>query len=192
MTRILIVDDQPMYRIGLAAILGAQDDLTIVGEAGDGQEAIARSRSLQPDVVLMDVRMPNLNGIEATRAIAAAANDGGHPTRVVMLTTFDIDDYVFDALRAGASGFLLKDATPQELVDAVRTVAGGDALLAPKVTRTLIEAFAQAPAKRSVSPPASTTSPNANVRSSNSSRRATPTRRSRRLSSSPSRPRSRT
>ena len=90
MTRILIVDDQPMYRIGLAAILGAQDDLTIVGEAGDGQEAIARARSLQPDVVLMDVRMPNLNGIEATRAIAAAANDGGHPTRVVMLTTFDV------------------------------------------------------------------------------------------------------
>ena len=152
MTRILIVDDQPMYRIGLAAILGAQDDLTVVGEAGDGHEAIARARSLQPDVVLMDVRMPNLNGIEATRAIAAAANDGGHPTRVVMLTTFDIDDYVFDALRAGASGFLLKDATPAELVDAVRTVAGGDALLAPKVTRTLIEAFAQAPAKRSVSP----------------------------------------
>lgn len=138
---ILVVDDQPMYRVGVSAILNAQPDLTIVGEAADGLEAISRTRTLRPDVVLMDVRMPNLNGIEATRQITHPTGPAQNVPKVIILTTFDIDDYVYDALRAGASGFLLKDAGPEELASAVRTVHGGDALLAPRVTRRLIETF---------------------------------------------------
>ena len=145
MTRVVVVDDQPMFRLGLRAILQAQDDLEVVGEAADGAEAVALVLREQPDVVLMDVRMPHLDGIEATRRITAAPTD--RPVRIVMLTTFDVDDYVFDALRAGASGFLLKDASAEELVAAVRTVAGGEALLAPRVTRHLVETFVAAPAR---------------------------------------------
>jgi DNA-binding NarL/FixJ family response regulator len=143
MTRVMVVDDQQMFRMGLRAILQAQDDVEVVGEAANGAEAVAAAIRLQPDVILMDVRMPELDGIEATRRITAAPTD--RPVRVVMLTTFDIDDYVFDALRAGASSFLLKDASADELVAAVRTVAAGEALLAPRVTRHLVEAFVAGP-----------------------------------------------
>ncbi|MBF4606966.1 response regulator [Curtobacterium sp. VKM Ac-1393] len=143
MTRVMVVDDQQMFRMGLRAILQAQDDVEVVGEAANGAEAVALAIRLQPDVILMDVRMPELDGIEATRRITAGPTD--RPVRVVMLTTFDIDDYVFDALRAGASGFLLKDASADELVAAVRTVAAGEALLAPRVTRHLVEAFVAGP-----------------------------------------------
>lgn len=138
--RVLIVDDQPMYRLGVSAILDAQPDITVVGEAEDGLVAVSRCRALQPDVVLMDVRMPNLNGIEAAKQITRPVAGGTVP-KVVMLTTFDIDDYIYDALRAGASGFLLKDSGPEEIAGAVRTVADGDALLAPSVTKRLIETF---------------------------------------------------
>ncbi|ROP66877.1 response regulator transcription factor [Curtobacterium sp. PhB115] len=141
--RVMVVDDQQMFRVGLRAILQAQDDVEVVGEAADGAEAVVEAIRLQPDVILMDVRMPELDGIEATRRITAAP--AVRPVRVVMLTTFDIDDYVFDALRAGASGFLLKDASAEELVAAVRTVAGGEALLSPRVTRHLVEAFVAGP-----------------------------------------------
>lgn len=144
MTRVMVVDDQQMFRMGLVAILQAQDGVEVVGEAVNGADAVARAARLRPDVILMDVRMPELDGIEATRRITAVPTDP--PVRVVMLTTFDIDDYVFDALRAGASGFLLKDASAEELVQAVRTVAEGDSLLAPRVTRRLVEAFVAAPA----------------------------------------------
>ncbi|MBF4587221.1 response regulator [Curtobacterium sp. VKM Ac-2887] len=143
MTRVMVVDDQQMFRMGLRAILQAQDDVEVVGEAANGAEAVVAAIRLQPDVILMDVRMPELDGIEATRRITAVPTD--RPVRVVMLTTFDIDDYVFDALRAGASGFLLKDASADELVAAVRTVAAGEALLAPRVTRHLVEAFVAGP-----------------------------------------------
>lgn len=139
MTRLVIADDQGMVRAGFAALLSAQPDLEVVGQAADGAEAVRLARSLEPDVVLMDVRMPVMNGIDATAAIAAA----GIPTRVLMLTTFDIDDYVFQALQAGASGFLLKDALPAELVDAVRVVAAGEGLLSPRLTRLVIEQFAR-------------------------------------------------
>ncbi|MBB3674731.1 response regulator transcription factor [Modestobacter versicolor] len=139
-TRVLVVDDQPMFRAGLSAILGAEPDITVVGEAGDGDEALARNRALHPDVVVMDVRMPGKNGIDATRQLTRPAG-AAHVPRVLMLTTFDIDEYVYAALEAGASGFLLKDADAPELVTAVRTVAQGDALLAPRVTRRLIEDF---------------------------------------------------
>lgn len=138
--RLLIVDDQPMYRAGLSAILGAEPDIDVAGEAGDGEEAVARCRTLHPDVILMDVRMPKLNGIDATRRLTRADGVADVP-RIIMLTTFDIDEYVYAALEAGASGFLLKDADAGELVNAVRVVAGGDALLAPGVTRRLIENF---------------------------------------------------
>lgn len=143
MTRVLVVDDQAVFRMGLVAILGSQPDLEVVAEAGDGAEAVALGIDLEPDVVLMDVRMPVLDGIEATRRLTAAPST--RPVRVLMLTTFDIDDYVFDALRAGASGFLLKDAGAEDLIAAVRTIAVGDALLAPRVTRHLVEAFIAAP-----------------------------------------------
>ena len=143
MTRVMVVDDQQMFRVGLRAILQAQDDVEVVGEAANGAEAVVMAIRLRPDVILMDVRMPELDGIEATRRITAAPAES--PVRVVMLTTFDIDDYVFDALRAGASGFLLKDAGAEDLIAAVRTIAAGDALLAPRVTRHLVEAFIAAP-----------------------------------------------
>ena len=140
--RVVIADDQAMVRAGFAALLSAQPDIDVVGEAVNGEEAGALVEATGPDVVLMDVRMPVLDGIEATSAIAGA----GSRVRVIMLTTFDIDEYVFAALRAGASGFLLKDALPADLVNAVRVVAKGEALLAPSITRRLIERFAEEPA----------------------------------------------
>jgi DNA-binding NarL/FixJ family response regulator len=143
-TRCLIADDQAVVREGLAAILAAQPGLLVVGQAADGAEAIRQAAHLQPDVVLMDVRMPVTDGLEATRQILGAAAGPARP-RVLMLTTFDLDDYVYEALRYGASGFLLKDATAAELVHAVRVVAAGDALLAPSVTRRLIADFARRP-----------------------------------------------
>ncbi|SDU74246.1 response regulator [Jiangella alkaliphila] len=142
-TRVLIVDDQAMVREGFGALLAAQDDLEVVGSAANGAEAVDAVWRKQPDVVLMDVRMPVLDGLEATRRILKAPGDR-HP-RVIMLTTFDLDDYVYEALRAGASGFLLKDAPAADLVHAVRVVAAGDALLAPSITRTLIADFARRP-----------------------------------------------
>jgi DNA-binding NarL/FixJ family response regulator len=154
-TRCLIADDQAMVREGFAAVLGAQPDMTVAGQAADGAEAVAQVRRLQPDVVLMDVRMPVMDGLEATRLILSepGPQPATRPVRVLMLTTFDLDDYVYQALRAGASGFLLKDATAAELVHAVRVIAAGDALLAPSVTRRLIAGFARQP---SVVPPPAT------------------------------------
>lgn len=139
--RVVVADDQAMVRGGFAALLGAQDGIEVVGQAADGAEALEVVRAVEPHVVLMDVRMPVQDGLETTRLLLGPEGPR-RPPRVVMLTTFDIDDYVLDALRAGASGFLLKDAPPEELVAAVRIVHGGDALLAPRVTRRLIERFA--------------------------------------------------
>jgi DNA-binding NarL/FixJ family response regulator len=138
--RILVADDHQVVRAGFAALLDTQPDFTVVGTACDGAEAVALGRQLHPDVVLMDVRMPGTDGIEATRQLEAG--EQGCP-RVLILTTFDLDEYVFDALRAGASGFLLKDVTAERLFDAVRVVAAGEALLAPAVTRRLISEFAR-------------------------------------------------
>ena len=143
-TRCLIADDQAMVREGLAAILAAQPGLQVVGQAADGADAVAQARHLSPDIVLMDVRMPVMDGLQATREILRGAA-GQEGPRVLMLTTFDLDDYVYQALRAGASGFLLKDANAAELVHAVRVVARGEALLAPSVTRRLIADFARLP-----------------------------------------------
>jgi DNA-binding NarL/FixJ family response regulator len=139
--KVFIADDQAMVRQGFGALLGAQPDLLVVGDAADGAEAVARARALGPDVVLMDIRMPVMDGIEATRRLSGA---GGGP-KVLILTTFDLDDYVYEALRAGASGFLLKDAPAADLINAVRVVAAGEALLAPSVTRRLIAEFAGRP-----------------------------------------------
>ncbi|HEY3541726.1 MAG TPA: response regulator transcription factor [Gaiellaceae bacterium] len=139
MIRVLLADDQALVRAGFRLIVGGEADLEVAGEAGDGAEAVAAAASVSPDVVLMDVRMPELDGIEATRRIVAS----GGRARVLMLTTFDLDEYVVDAFRAGASGFLLKTAPPQQLVAAIRTVHEGEALLAPASTRRLIEQFAQ-------------------------------------------------
>ncbi|KQW08291.1 LuxR family transcriptional regulator [Leifsonia sp. Root4] len=140
---VLVVDDQAMVRAGFAAVLGAQPDITVLGQAANGQEAVELAHQLRPDVIVMDVRMPVMNGLEATRALQKPPRSSDYVPHVLMLTTFDIDDYVYEALRAGASGFLLKDALPEDLVAAVRIVAGGDALLAPSVTRRLIEDFAR-------------------------------------------------
>ncbi|GAB3998425.1 response regulator transcription factor [Glycomyces albus] len=137
--RVLIADDQAMVRAGFAALLSAQADIEVVGDADDGVEAVARTAELRPDVVLMDVRMPKLDGLGAAKRILSAPAE--RRPRVLMLTTFDIDDYVYEALRMGASGFLLKDAPPDDLISAVRIVADGEALLAPSVTRRLIEEF---------------------------------------------------
>jgi DNA-binding NarL/FixJ family response regulator len=134
--RLLVADDQELVRAGIVAVLGTQPDLSVVAEAGDGHAAIEAARAQRPDVVLMDIRMPRLDGIEATRQICRTA---GLVSRIIILTTFDLDEYVYAALRAGASGFLLKDAPREQLYHAVRTVAAGDALLAPSVTRRLIE-----------------------------------------------------
>jgi DNA-binding NarL/FixJ family response regulator len=137
-TRVIIVDDQAMVRAGFAALLAAQSDIDVVGEAPDGAQGVELSRRVHPDVVLMDVRMPEMDGLEAARRILAPPPGVTHRPRVLMLTTFDVDDYVYQALRIGASGFMLKDAPAEELVRAVRVVAAGDALLAPSVTRRLI------------------------------------------------------
>ncbi|GAA2793585.1 response regulator [Streptomyces showdoensis] len=137
--RVLIVDDQMMVREGFSVLLGAMPDIEVVGEAVNGREAVAQVAALRPDVVLMDIRMPELNGIEATREIVAADADA----KVLVLTTFDLDEYVYQALRAGASGFLLKDASARQLADGVRVVASGEALLAPTVTKRLITEFAR-------------------------------------------------
>ena len=139
---VLIVDDQALVRAGFRMILDAEADIDVAGEAGDGVEAVEQARHIRPDVILMDVRMPQMDGIEATRRLLAA---DGLDTKVVMLTTFDMDEYVYDALRAGASGFLLKDVPPEQLVAGIRAVAQGDALLAPSVTRRVIEEFVRRP-----------------------------------------------
>ncbi|HEU4544263.1 MAG TPA: response regulator transcription factor [Jiangellaceae bacterium] len=143
--KVLIVDDQAMVRQGFGALLAAQPDIEVVGDAADGADAPDAVRRLMPDIVLMDVRMPKVDGLQAARQILRAP--GLRHPRVIMLTTFDLDDYVYEALRAGASGFLLKDAPADELVRAVRVVAAGDALLAPSVTRTLIADFAKRPVR---------------------------------------------
>ena len=149
MIRVLVADDQALVRGGLRMILEAQDDIEVVAEAEDGAQAVARTRELQPDVTLMDVRMPALDGIAATREIVGA----GLSTRVLVLTTFDRDEIVYDAMKAGASGFLLKSAPPAKLADAVRTVAAGEALLAPTVTRRLVEQFVRRPPPGQTVPP---------------------------------------
>jgi DNA-binding NarL/FixJ family response regulator len=139
---ILIADDQALVRAGFRMILEAEEDMEVVGEAADGREAVAEAQRLRPDVVLMDVRMPDVDGLDATRRLLG---DDGSDAKVVMLTTFDMDEYVYDALRAGASGFLLKDVPPEQLVAGIRAVASGDALLAPSVTRRVIEEFVRRP-----------------------------------------------
>jgi DNA-binding NarL/FixJ family response regulator len=141
-TRILIADDEALVRGGLRMILEAQPDLEVVGEAGDGREALSRVRDLAPDLVLMDIRMPGLDGLAATRRLLAESEPA---LKVVVLTTFDSDEYVYEAIRAGASGFLLKSTPPRQLVEGVRAVMAGDALLAPEVTRRLIDRFIQRP-----------------------------------------------
>ena len=150
MIRVLLVDDQALVRGGFRMILEAQKDIAVVGEAEDGAGAVDDAVRLHPDVVLMDVRMPGIDGIEATRRILA----GGSRCRILMLTTFDFDEYVYEAIRAGAGGFLLKDVAPRQLVEAVRTVAAGDALLAPAITRRLLERFVRRPAPRPSGVPA--------------------------------------
>ena len=149
--RVLLVDDQPLLRTGFRLILEAEPDVAVVGEAGDGRGAVELTRTLLPDVVLMDVRMPGMDGIEATRRIVR--DSSGHRPRVLMLTTFDLDEYIVEALRSGASGFLLKDVPPDDLLAAIRVVAKGEAIVAPSVTRRLLDRFA------SRLPPASGTPP---------------------------------
>jgi DNA-binding NarL/FixJ family response regulator len=144
MIRVALVDDQPLVRAGLRALLAAEDGVEIVGEAGDGDAAVALAREHKPDVVLMDVRMPGTDGLEATQRIAA--DDDLDGVRVVVLTTFELDEYVFEALRAGAAGFLLKAEEPHEIVRAVRVVAEGESLLSPSVTKRVVERFADSPA----------------------------------------------
>jgi len=148
---VLIVDDQALVRAGFRMILEAETDMEVVGEAADGRQAVVLARNVRPDVVLMDVRMPEMDGIEATRQLL----NGGADTKVVMLTTFDMDEYVYEALRAGASGFLLKDVPPEQLVDGVRAIASGDTLLAPSVTRRLIEEYVRRPPRTAPRLPAS-------------------------------------
>jgi DNA-binding NarL/FixJ family response regulator len=143
MISVLVVDDQPMIRLGIRAILDAQTDMTVAGEAGDGRTAVQQARHLGPDIVLMDVRMPVLDGLAATRELLDPHTDLPFRPRVLMLTTFDADQYVYEALRSGASGFLLKDSTPEELVAAVRVAAEGEAMLSPGITRRLIERFVE-------------------------------------------------
>ena len=149
MIRVLVADDQALVRAGFRMILDAQPDIEVVGEAADGREALTTARELRPDVVLMDIRMPELDGLEATRRLLS----GDDASRVLILTTFDADEYVYEAMKAGASGFLLKDVRPEQLADAVRTVAAGDALLAPAITRRLVEQFVRRPPPGSAKPP---------------------------------------
>jgi DNA-binding NarL/FixJ family response regulator len=149
MIRVLIVDDQALVRAGFHAILDGKDDIEVVAEAADGQQALTLARDLNPDVVLMDIRMPGLDGIQATRRLLSHDN----APKVLMLTTFDLDEYLYEAMRAGASGFLLKDVPRDQLIDAVRTVARGDALLAPALVRRLVEDFVRRPPPGSRVPP---------------------------------------
>jgi DNA-binding NarL/FixJ family response regulator len=149
--RVLIVDDQALVRAGFRMILDAEPEIDVVGEAGDGQAGIDAARSLRPDVVLMDIRMPELDGLEATRRLTTEHED---PPRVLILTTFDLDEYVYEALRSGASGFLLKDTPPEQLVQAILVVAAGEALLAPSITRRLIEEFIRTGGMQQREPPA--------------------------------------
>ena len=151
--RILIADDQALVRAGFRMILEVEEDIEIVGEATDGAVAVEMARELQPDVVLMDIRMPEMDGIEATRLITGVDDEGA--PRVLMLTTFDLNEYVYEAIRAGASGFLLKDVPPEQLAAGIRVVAAGDALLAPAITKRLIQEFAQARPAEPPAPPAS-------------------------------------
>lgn len=158
MTRILLVDDQELLRMGFRMVLDAQDDLEVVGEAGDGREAVRLAGELAPDVILMDVRMPAMDGVEATRALVG----GGSAAKIIILTTFDLDEYAYAALRAGASGFLLKDAQPADLLSAIRAVASGDAVVAPSTTRRLLEAVGDrlpAPGDAAADPLAATLTP---------------------------------
>jgi DNA-binding NarL/FixJ family response regulator len=149
--RVLLCDDQALVRSGFRMILDAREDLQVIGEADDGLKVIEQARELDPDVILMDVRMPNADGVEATRRLVEA----GSRARILILTTFDLDEYVYKALRAGASGFLLKDVEPAQLVDAIRVVAAGEALLAPSVTRRLLDRFADTlPGEEAKAPPA--------------------------------------
>ncbi|MFD3842803.1 response regulator [Streptomyces sp. NPDC058642] len=151
MTTVLIADDQPLQRFGFRMLLESQDDMTVLGEASNGTEAIRMTAELHPDVVLMDVRMPGMDGIEATRRIVAA----GARTRVLILTTFDLDEYAYAGLRAGASGFLVKDAQPEDLLSGIRAVATGDAVVAPSLTRRLLDAYAHhLPAETAATEPA--------------------------------------
>jgi DNA-binding NarL/FixJ family response regulator len=149
--RVVVADDQEIVRTGLRMILDAQPDITVVGEAADGSEAVAQARELRPDVCLFDIRMPGVDGIEATRRLAGP--DVAEPLAIVVITTFDLDEYVYGALRAGARGFLLKDAGPQLLVQAVHAAASGDALIAPKVTARLLATFTDTPARKSSAQP---------------------------------------
>jgi DNA-binding NarL/FixJ family response regulator len=157
--RVLLVDDQPLLRTGFRMILEAEPDLVVVGECGDGAAAVEAARALQPDVVLMDIRMPRMDGVEATRLITAdrrsTPDGGGAGPRVMVLTTFDLDEYIVEALRAGASAFLLKDVPADDLIDAIRVVAGGDAVVAPSVTRRLLDRFASKLPSASPAPPSS-------------------------------------
>jgi DNA-binding NarL/FixJ family response regulator len=146
MISVLIVDDQDLVRLGLRTLIGNEDDLTLAGEAADGLTAVSAAHDCRPDVVLMDIRMPGIDGIEATRRIVS--DPALHGTRVIVLTTFELDEYVFDALRYGASGFLIKDTKPAELLRAIRLVAAGDALLSPSVTRRVVREFAERPTRR--------------------------------------------
>jgi DNA-binding NarL/FixJ family response regulator len=148
-TRVLIADDQALVRAGFRKLLESAPDIEVVGEAGDGREAVEQARRLRPTVVLMDIRMPRMDGLEATRRLIS----GGDPVRVLILTTFGLDDYVYDALRAGASGFMLKDAPPEELLAAIEVVARGDALIAPAVTRSVIEELVRRSPAPSPPPP---------------------------------------
>ena len=151
MIRVAVADDQALVRSGFAVLLRSVDDVDVVGEAANGREAVELAQRARPDVILMDIRMPEMDGLEATRRITSHAETAS--TKVLILTTFDLDEYVFEALRAGASGFLLKDTLPDDLLAAVRVVAEGEALLAPKVTRRLIEQFVQQPASSPTEPP---------------------------------------
>jgi DNA-binding NarL/FixJ family response regulator len=153
--RVLVVDDQVLVRAGFRMILEAEPDLVVAGEAGDGEAAIRQVAACAPDVVLMDVRMPGMDGIEATRRLVETA---GAPA-VIMLTTFDMDEYVYDALRAGASGFLLKDVPPEQLIDGIRSVVSGESLLSPSITRRMIEAYLDRPPSRASSPRMATLTP---------------------------------
>jgi DNA-binding NarL/FixJ family response regulator len=148
--RVLIVDDQSLVRAGFRMILDAEKDIEVVGEASDGLEAVIAARETNPDVILMDVRMPNVDGLEATRRLLDGKEEG---PRILILTTFDLDEYVYEALRAGASGFLLKDTPPEQLVEAIQIVAGGDALLSPSITRRVIEQFVSRPPESLRKPP---------------------------------------